>query len=126
MCDFFLPMIPQKRAGDGQDLFSLLCRATDEDGAGYTDQEIVDHMIFLMMAAHDTTTSTLTSMVYALAKNPEWQDRLRAEMDSLDMENLTTDTLNSTSEVDWVIKEAPAYVPAAVHPAQSEQYRVRI
>ena len=111
MCDFFLPMIPQKRAGDGQDLFSLLCRATDEDGAGYTDQEIVDHMIFLMMAAHDTTTSTLTSMVYALAKNPEWQDRLRAEMDSLDMENLTTDALNSTSEVDWVIKEALRMYP---------------
>ena len=34
MCDFFLPMIPQKRDDDGQDLFSLLCKATDEEGAG--------------------------------------------------------------------------------------------
>jgi cytochrome P450 len=38
-------------------------------------------MIFLMMAAHDT--STLTTMVYTLAKNPLWQDRLSAEMNSL-------------------------------------------
>ena len=33
-------------------------------------------MIFLMMAAHDTTTSTLTSMTYLLAKHPAWQQKL--------------------------------------------------
>ncbi len=120
MCEFFLPMIPQRRNGDGQDLFSLLCKATDEEGAGYSDQEIVDHMIFLMMAAHDTTTSTLTSMVYALAKNPQWQDRLRAEMNSLDLQNLTTETLNSTTEVDWVIKETlRMYPPLSTLPKMS-------
>ena len=74
MCDFFLARIDEKRASDGQDLFSLLCHAVDEDGNRYTDQEIVDHIIFLMMAAHDTTTSSLTSMIYALAKHPEWQE----------------------------------------------------
>ena len=45
----------------------------------FSDQEIVDHMIFLMMAAHDTTTSTLSSMTYELARNPEWQERVREE-----------------------------------------------
>ncbi|HIG59953.1 MAG TPA: cytochrome P450 [Gammaproteobacteria bacterium] len=120
MCDFFLPMIPTRRDGDGQDLFSLLCKAKDEEGAGYTDQEIVDHMIFLMMAAHDTTTSTLTSTVYSLAKNPQWQDRLVAEMNSLDLENLTTETLSSTTEIDWVIKEAlRMYPPLSTLPKMS-------
>ena len=42
--------------------------------------EVVDHMIFLMMAAHDTITSSATSLVWLLAKHPEWQDRLRAEL----------------------------------------------
>ena len=120
MCEFFLPLISERRAGDGQDLFSLLCKATDEEGAGYTDQEIVDHIIFLMMAAHDTTTSTLTSMVYALAKNPEWQDRLNAEMSALDLSNLTTDALNSTIETDWVIKETlRMYPPLSTLPKMS-------
>jgi cytochrome P450 len=97
-----------------------LCKAKDEEGAGYTDQEIVDHMIFLMMAAHDTTTSTLTSMVYSLAKNPQWQDRLVAEMNSLDLENLTTETLSSTTEIDWVIKEAlRMYPPLSTLPKMS-------
>ena len=111
MCDFFLPMIPQRRSGDGQDLFSLLCKATDEDGAGYTDQEIVDHMIFLMMAAHDTTTSTLTSMVYLLAKHPEWQQKLRAEVHSLGGGALTHESLAKMSHTDWVIKETLRLYP---------------
>ena len=40
-------------------------------------------MSFLMMAAHDTLTSSVTSLVYLLGKHPEWQDKLRAEMHGL-------------------------------------------
>ncbi len=39
-------------------------------------------MIFLLMAAHDTTTITMTTMAYYLAKHTEWQDRCRAESQS--------------------------------------------
>ncbi|MFT4713393.1 MAG: cytochrome P450 [Candidatus Azotimanducaceae bacterium] len=128
MCDFFLPLIDDKRAGEGKDLFSLLCQATDEEGKGYTDQEIVDHMIFLMMAAHDTTTSTLTSITYALAKNPEWQNRLVSEMQSIDSESLGNSSNNSLSyadlekmtETDWVLKESlRMYPPLSTLPKYS-------
>ena len=71
--------IAGKRSGDAADMFSRLCHAASEEGDTFTNEEVVDHMVFLMMAAHDTTTSTLTSMSYLLAKNPEWQERLRAE-----------------------------------------------
>jgi len=80
---FFSREIPGRRAGQGTDLFSELCRARKEDGSLLTDQEIADHMSFLMMAAHDTLTSSVTSLVYLLAKHPEWQDKLRAEMHGL-------------------------------------------
>ena len=36
-------------------------------------------MNFLMMAAHDTITSSVTSMVWMLAKHPEWQEKVRQE-----------------------------------------------
>jgi len=36
-----------------------------------------------MMAAHDTTTSTLSSLTYELAVHPEWQERVRAESRAL-------------------------------------------
>ena len=32
------------------------------------------------MAAHDTITSSATSLIYHLAVNPEWQEKLRAEV----------------------------------------------
>ena len=72
---------PRQRGGD--DLFSQLCHATHEDGALLSTQDIVDHMSFLMMAAHDTLTSSLTSFVGELAAHPEWQHRLRDEVNGL-------------------------------------------
>src|SRR6201747_406706 len=81
---YFSEQIPLRRAkGGGEDLFSQLCQATHEDGALLTTQDIVDHMSFLMMAAHDTLTSSLTSFVAALATNPGWQERLRDEVSAL-------------------------------------------
>jgi len=80
---FFCEEIPKRRAGQASDLFSELCRATKEDGSLLTDREIADHMSFLMMAAHDTLTSSVTSLVYLLAKHPQWQDKLREEMHGL-------------------------------------------
>ena len=79
LAEFIRSRIAQRRLGDGNDLFSQLCHARDENDKQYSDEEIVDHLIFLMMAAHDTTTSAITTLVYALAKHPEWQDRLRLE-----------------------------------------------
>jgi len=80
---YFGSLIAARRAGQGSDMFSSLCRAEGEHGERFSDREIVDHMIFLMMAAHDTTTSALSSTVYALARHPEWQEQVRAECQGL-------------------------------------------
>jgi cytochrome P450 len=81
---YFSEQIPLRRAkGGGDDLFSQLCHATHEDGALLSTQDIVDHMSFLMMAAHDTLTSSLTSFVGELAADPEWQQKLRDEVKGL-------------------------------------------
>src|SRR5437764_1871346 len=80
---YFSEQIPFRRDKGGEDLFSQLCRATHEDGALLSTQDIVDHMSFLMMAAHDTLTSSLTSFIGELAANPEWQQRLREEVTGL-------------------------------------------
>ena len=81
---YFSEQIPIRRAkGGGEDLFSQLCQATHEDGALLSRQDIIDHMSFLMMAAHDTLTSSLTSFVGELAANPQWQARLREEVRGL-------------------------------------------
>ena len=102
--DFFSSEIPKRRHGQATDLFSELCRATKEDGSLLSSQEIADHMNFLMLAAHDTLTSSVTSLVYMLAKNPEWQDKLRAEMRGLNLPTgapLPYDRLGELSSPRW-------------------------
>ena len=84
LATFIRSRIAERRLSEGNDLFSQLCHARDEDSKQYSDEEIVDHLIFLMMAAHDTTTSAITTLVYALAKHPEWQLRLRVEAQKTD------------------------------------------
>lgn len=77
--------IPKRRGGDGQDLFSRLCNASDEDTrARFDDGEIVDHMMFLLFAAHDTTTSALAAMLDALTAAPELLERASDECRALE------------------------------------------
>ena len=82
LVDYFTKEVHRRRAGDGlgQDMFSQFATATLEDGSLMEVDAVVDHMNFLMMAAHDTITSSATSLVWLLAKNPEWQEKLRAEI----------------------------------------------
>jgi hypothetical protein len=45
--------------------------------------DIVNHMIFIMLAARDTLTSSFASLVYRLAADPHWQEKVRAELSGL-------------------------------------------
>jgi cytochrome P450 len=111
---YFSQQIPLRREKGGEDLFSQLCRATHEDGALLSTSDIVDHMSFLMMAAHDTLTSSLTSFIGALAANPEWQAKLRDEVNALNLrrdEPTTFDRLEAMPLTEMAFKEAMRMKP---------------
>jgi len=117
LASYFRRLIPMKREGNGEDMFSRLCHAVSEEGDRLADAEIVDHMIFLMMAAHDTTTSTLTSMTYELAKNPEWQERIRRESLALNKAQMDFEDLEKLESLTWAMKETiRRYPPLPVIP----------
>jgi len=107
---FFGNMIAQKRQSDDKDMFTQFCRNTNDEGEYYSDEDIVDHMIFLMMAAHDTTTSAITTMVYALSEHPEWQQKAREEcqglFDATGNKHLAYGDQDKLEIVEWVFKEA--------------------
>jgi cytochrome P450 len=114
LMDLFLREIPKRREGDGQDFFSLFCRATDEEGQPLSDQAIADHMNFLMMAAHDTITSSATSLIMMLGRHTEWQDKLREEIASLglnDDEGVPYGQLDRLVLTEYAFKEALRLVP---------------
>lgn len=103
--DHFRSMIPAKRAAEGTDLFSVLCHAESEDGERFSDDDVVNHMIFTMMAAHDTSTITVAMMAYYLAKHPEWQERLRAEADALGKDAIGYEDVDALPLMDLAFKE---------------------
>ncbi len=63
-------------------LFADLVK-TNKEEAGLTNFEIAEHMIFLLLAAHDTTTSTLTSSIHFLAGNEYYQNKVKTESSTL-------------------------------------------
>ncbi|WP_183093243.1 cytochrome P450 [Nocardioides stalactiti] len=117
--EFFHTNIGHKRSAGGDDLFANLCRAQDEDGNTFTDDDVVNHMIFVLMAAHDTSTITMTTMAYYLARHPEWQQRLRDEADSLEAITSLSD-LDALPLLDQCMKEAlRLHAPVPVLPRQA-------
>src|SRR5262249_35635702 len=80
---FILEAIARRRTSkeDKGDLLSMLLLAEDEEaGGGLTDEEVRDEAMALFLAGHDTTAAALAWLWYLLARHPEVQGRLAAEV----------------------------------------------
>jgi retinoid hydroxylase len=64
-----------------EDLMSVLLEASDDAGEPLSDREVRDHLITLLFAGHDTTTSTVTFLFYELLRHPEALAKLQGELD---------------------------------------------
>jgi cytochrome P450 len=117
--------IARRRAEDdmgGRDILSLLLAARGEAGEAFTDKEVRDQVMTLMFAGHDTATSTLTFMMYELARHPDVAERLREESDQvLGGEPPSVETLEREMPyLDMVLDEVlRLYPPAWVGPRRA-------
>lgn len=79
-------MIRERRASgeDRGDLLSmlLLARDVDGDGGGMTDLQIRDEAMTLLLAGHETTANAFAWTFYLLARHPEVEAKLHAEIDA--------------------------------------------
>ncbi len=68
--------------GSGRgDVLGMLLEATDEDGGRLSDREVRDQAMTLMFAGHDTSTSTISFLLYELARHPHVLARVVAEQE---------------------------------------------
>jgi len=106
----FLSQLVEERRGrtDMDDMFTHVCNATDDDGLSFSTEEIVDHMIFMWMAAHDTITSSVTTLVYELGRNRDWQAKVRNEITALGLNDnrLPYDKMSDLQLTEYCFKEA--------------------
>jgi cytochrome P450 len=114
--------IAQRRARGEEgrmDVLSLLLDVRDEGGEGFSDREVRDQLMTLMFAGHDTSTSTLTFLMYELARRPDVIDELQAEQDRVlggglpDIEKLEREMPYLDAVIDEVLR---LYPPAWIGP----------
>jgi len=109
----FSDIIKERRQNPQKDLFSKMCFAKSDEGEVFTDDEIIDHMIFMVQASHDTTAWTITSLAYYLAKHPDWQERLRTEITPLaDQQSIAFKSLIRLPDLNLFFKEAMRLSPS--------------
>lgn len=72
-------------SGDSQDLLTLLLSATDTEGdqASMSDTQLRDECLTIFAAGHETTANALTFTFLLLARNPQAEAKLHAEVDAL-------------------------------------------
>jgi cytochrome P450 len=108
----FSDLVTQRRKKPGNDLVSFLCDSTDESGNKFSDEQIIDHIIFTMMAAHDTTASSLSSIMKHITDDLYWQRKLTEE--SKDYPNLSYDELKDLTVSEKVFKETLRITPPLI------------
>ncbi len=67
-----------------EDLLGLLLALRDEDGSAFSDDEVRDEALTLILSGHETTANVLTWAFSLLAAHPEAREALEAEADAQD------------------------------------------
>ncbi|AWH73371.1 cytochrome P450 [Dokdonia sp. Dokd-P16] len=70
----------RKDSGDKPgDLLDMLLDSQYEDGGFMDDKQLIDEILILFSAGHETTSNALTFTAELLARNPIWQDKIYKE-----------------------------------------------
>lgn len=95
-------------------ILGLMMAARDEHGAGFTDDELIDELLVLLWAGHDTITSLLTWTMFELLQNPAILAEAQAEQrTALRGSELSFGDLKRLPYLDRVLREAERLHPPA-------------
>lgn len=111
LLDYFAGAIRQVRAEPDESFLSALCRSERADGDRFSDSEIAEHMIFTLIAAHDTSVAAVTAATYFLGAHPDWQARARQDSAARGAAELTPQSLAELATLDRVVRESMRLVP---------------
>jgi len=98
------------------DLLDMLLNATYEDGTHMPRRQLIDEVLILFTAGHETTANALSFTLFLLAKHPDIQNKVLREVENINME--VDDLMQCLSQLAYTkqcIEEAlrlypPAYV----------------
>ncbi len=97
--------------GDHDDLLAMWMEARDENGVALSDREVRDEITTMLLAGHETVANVLAWALFCLGSNPEICHHVQAEVDELDLNELTADTLSRAPLLGRVINETLRLFP---------------
>jgi cytochrome P450 len=93
------------------DILALLVSARGEDGEPLSDEELLDQIITLLLAGHETTTTGLAWAFERLVRHPAVLERLRRELEQDDddyLDAVVNETLRVRPVIDGVWRKLTA------------------
>ena len=95
------------------DFLSMYMDATDRDGKGFTDRELLDELMTLIVAGFETSANTLNWVWYLLADHPEVAGRVIAEAAEFmpDRAAVTADNATAMKYTQQVLEETLRLYP---------------
>jgi cytochrome P450 len=110
-----LEIIEERRAekSDAFDFLSMYMDARDRQGNPFTDRELLDELMTLIVAGFETSANTLNWVWFLLADYPEVVDRLLAEIAVCmpDRESVTADNATNMKYTQQVLEETLRLYP---------------
>lgn len=98
--------------GQGGDLMTMLLEAKYDDGSSMSDRQVMDELVTLFSAGHETTSNALTWTFYLLATHPDVCMKLQAETDAvLQGRAPEFSDLDALRYTDMVLKESMRMLP---------------
>lgn len=70
----------RKQNDQNEDLLDMLLQTTYEDGSYMTHEKLLDEILIMFIAGHETTSNALSFTTQLIARNPEVQRKLRDEV----------------------------------------------
>lgn len=105
-------VVEERMTHPTQDALGLLVQSEDENGDRLTMEELKVQALLMLFAGHETTTSMLTSLVMALAQNPQVLERARQEQQALAAGGaLSLGQLKQMPYLDQILKEVERLYP---------------
>ena len=96
------------------DLLDMLLDAKYDDGNFMDEEQLIDEILILFTAGHETTSNSLTFTAQLLALNPEWQEKVYEEITSLKEQDLDLMSYVTKCQVtQQVIEESMRLYPPA-------------
>lgn len=85
-----------RHGGEEDDLLDMLLNATYEDGTHMERKQLIDEVLILFTAGHETTANALSFALFLLAKHPEKQEQV--------YEEVSTNKITDGDYLSWLSK----------------------